>query len=197
MAAESGAANPLGLWETYRETANRGYLAQYRRQRWSRFAECRIWLGQEALAGLSWDQGLTLFRSSGASGIKEFRSNQLEEVRDALDFLLYDTITLEIRFAECAARGGSYYLPGWGKEFVSYLLCLRDPSLFGIWQTYVPRALRLMGKCPPNLGKGHLGLGYLDLLDALQRVRQETGLADFRGVDEYCFAVTRRYKPLL
>ena len=197
MAAESGAANPLGLWETYRETANRGYLAQYRRQRWSRFAECRIWLGQEALAGLSWDQGLTLFRSSGASGIKEFRSNQLEEVRDALDFLLYDTITLEVRFAECAASGGSYHLPGMGKEFVSYLLCLRDPSLFGIWQTYVPRALRLMGLCPPNLGKGHLGLGYLDLLDALQRVRQETGLADFRGVDEYCFAVTRRYKPLL
>ena len=197
MAAESGAANPLGLWETYRETANRGYLAQYRRQRWSRFAECRIWSGQEALAGLSWDQGLTLFRSSGASGIKEFRSNQLEEVRDALDFLLYDTITLEVRFAECAASGGSYHLPGMGKEFVSYLLCLRDPSLFGIWQTYVPRALRLMGLCPPNLGKGHLGLGYLDLLDALQRVRQETGLADFRGVDEYCFAVTRRYKPPL
>ena len=197
MAADSGAAKPLGLWETYRETANRGYLAQYRRQRWSRFAECRILLGQEALAGLSWDQGLTLFRSSGASGIKEFRSNQLEEVRDALDFLLYDTITLEVRFAECAASGGSYHLPGMGKEFVSYLLCLRDPSLFGIWQTYVPRALRLMGLCPPNLGKGHLGLGYLDLLDALQRVRQETGLADFRGVDEYCFAVTRRYKPLL
>ncbi len=197
MAAEPGAAKPLGLWETYRETANRGYLAQYRRQRWSRFAECRILLGQEALAGLSWDQGLTLFRSSGASGIKEFRSNQLEEVRDALDFLLYDTITLEVRFAECAASGGSYHLPGMGKEFVSYLLCLRDPSLFGIWQTYVPRALRLMGLCPPNLGKGHLGLGYLDLLDALQRVRQETGLADFRGVDEYCFAVTRRYKPLL
>ena len=146
--------------------AHRGYLANYRRRRWSRFAEYRIWLVQEALAGLSWDHALTLFRSSAARGIKEFRTNQLEEVRDALDFLLYDTITLEIRFAECAGSGGSYHLPGWSKEFVSYLLCLRDPSLFGIWQPYVPRALRLMGKGPPNLGKGHLGLGYLDLLDA-------------------------------
>ena len=197
MAAKSGATKPLGLWETYREASHRGYLAEYRRRRWSRFAECRIWLAQEGLAGLSWDQGLTLFRSSGARGIKEFRTNQLEEVRDALDFLLYDTITLEIRFAECAGNGGSYHLPGLGKEFVSYLLCLRDPSLFGIWQSYVPKALRLMGSCPPNLGKGHLGLGYLDLLDALQGVRQETGLADFRAVDEYCYAVTRRHKQLI
>ncbi len=195
MAAESGAADPLGLWDVYREAANRGYLAEYRRRRWSRFAECRAWLSQEELVGLSWDQVLTLFRSSGASGIREFQTNQLEEVRDALDFLLYDTITLEIRFAECAASGGSYHLPGLGKEFVSYLLCLRDPSLFGVWQSYVPRALRLMGKCPPNLGKGHLGLGYLDLLDALQGVRRETGLDDFRGVDEYCYAITRRDKP--
>ena len=197
MAGESGATKHLGLWETYREVAHRGYLANYRRRRWSRFAEYRIWLVQEALAGLSWDHALTLFRSSGARGIKEFRTNQLEEVRDALDFLLYDTITLEIRFAECAGSGGSYHLPGWSKELVSYLLCLRDPSLFGIWQPYVPRALRLMGKGPPNLGKGHLGLGYLDLLDALQGVRQETGLADFRAVDEYCYAVTRRHKPLI
>ncbi len=195
MAAKSGPAKALGPWQFYRETANLGYLAEYRRRRWSRFAECQNWLAQEALAGLSWDQGLTLFRSSGASGIREFRTNQLEEVRDALDFLLYDTITLEVRFAECAASGGSYHLPGLGKEFVSYLLCLRDPSLFGVWQSYVPRALRLMGKCPPNLGKGHLGLGYLDLLDALQGVRRETGLDDFRGVDEYCYAITRRYKP--
>jgi hypothetical protein len=195
MATESGAAEPLGLWDVYREAANRGYLAEYRRRRWSRFAECRVWLAQEELAGLSWDQVLTLFRSSGASGIREIRTNPMEEVRDALDFLLYDTITLEIRFAECAAIGGSYHLPGLGKEFVSYLLCLRDPSLFGVWQSYVPRALRLMGKCPPNLGKGHLGLGYLDLLDALQGVRRETGLNDFRGVDEYCYAITRRYKP--
>ena len=195
MAAESSAAEPLGLWDVYREVANRGYLAEYRRRRWSRFAECRAWLAQEELVGLSWDQVLTLFRSSGSSGIREFQTNPLEEVRDALDFLLYDTITLEIRFAECAASGGSYHLPGLGKEFVSYLLCLRDPSLFGVWQSYVPRALRLMGKCPPNLGKGHLGLGYLDLLDALQGVRRETGLDDFRGVDEYCYAITRRYKP--
>ena len=197
MAVRSGAAKPIGLWEFYQETANRGYLAEYRRRRWSRFAECRNWLAQESLAELSWDQGITLFRASGARGIREFRTNQLEEVRDTLDFLLYDTITLEVRFAECAASGGSYHMPGVGKEFVSYILCLRDPSLFGIWQPYVPRALRLMGRCPANLGKGHLGLGYLDLLDGLQRVKQESEVADFRAVDEYCFAVTRQYKPLI
>ena len=197
MAAEFGATKPLGLWEAYREAADRGSLSEYRRCRWSRFAECRDWLTQEALAGLSWDQVLTLFRSSGARGIKGFQTNQLEEVRDALDFLLYDTIMLEGRFAECAGSGGSYHLPGLGKEFVSYLLCLRDPSLFGIWQPYVLRALQLMGKRPSNLGKEHLGLAYLDLLDALQGVRQETGLTDFRGVDEYCYAITRRYKPLI
>ena len=82
MAAESGAAKPLELWESYREAASRGYLAEYRRLRWSRFAECRNLLAQEALAGLSWDHALTLYRSSGAKGIGEFRTNQLEEIRD-------------------------------------------------------------------------------------------------------------------
>ena len=201
MAAGTGTSKPLELWqaywEVYREADNQGYLAEYRRLRWSRFEEIRFWLTQEALAQLSWDQALTLFRASGARGIREFRTNQLEEVRDSLDFLLYDTITLEGRFAECASKEGSYHLPGMGKEFLSYLLCMREPQLFGIWQTYVPRALRLLGKCPPNLGKGHLGLGYLDLLDALQGVRREAGLADFPAVDEYCFAVTRRYRPLI
>ena len=165
-------------------------MAAYRRRGWSRFAECRSWLAQESLTELSWDQGLIPFRASGAREIRDFRTNQLEEVRDTRDFLLCGTITLEVRFAECASSGGSYHGPGMVKEFVSYILCLRDPSLFGIWQPYVPRALRLMSRCPTNLGKGYLGLGYLDLLDAFQRVKQESGLADFRAVDEYCYAVT-------
>ena len=41
---------------------------------------------------------------------------------------MYDTIRLEGRFQECAAEGGAYKSAGAEKEFVSYLLCLKDPN---------------------------------------------------------------------
>ncbi len=137
------------------------------------------------------DQALSIYRAGGGTRGRQFQTNPIEEIRDSLDFLLYDTITLEGRFQECASEQGAYRLAGAGKEFTSFLLCLREPSLFGIWNAYVERALRVLDMYPPALGKGHLGLRYLDLLDALQEVKQLAGLTDFPAVDEFCYAVTR------
>mgnify|MGYP001580589210 CR=1 FL=1 len=38
-------------------------------------------------------------------------------------------------------------------------------------------------------------LANLDLLEVLQRARQQLGLAHFPAVDEFCYAVSRRRKP--
>ena len=132
-----------------------------------------------------------MFRASGSKGIKEFGANKIDEIRESLDFLLYDPVSLEGRFAECVALDGAYHCGGFDKEFVTFLLCLREPSLFGIWQPYVVKALKIFGNCPLNFGKGHVGLAYLDLLDALMEIRRVTGLSDFISVDEYCYAITR------
>jgi hypothetical protein len=140
------------------------------------------------------DQALCLYRASGGTRCRQFQTNPIEEIRDSLDFLLYDTITLEGRFEECVSEQGAYRLAGAGKGFMSYLLCLRDPSLFGIWNPNVERALRLLNLYPPTMGRGHLGLGYLDLLDVLQEVKRRVGLADFAAVDEFCYGLARAAK---
>jgi len=194
MGSGPGSSKGLALADTYQQVVSSGQLDRYRKRRWQRAKEYVAWLTQSALLEMSMDQALCLYRASGGIRGGQFRTNPVEEIRDSLDFLLYDTITLEGRFEECASEQGAYRLAGAGKGFISYLLCLRDPSLFGIWNPYVERALRALDLYPPTLGKGHLGLRYLDLLDALQRVKQLEGLADFAAVDEYCYGVTQAAK---
>ncbi|HEU0022323.1 MAG TPA: hypothetical protein VFR55_11715, partial [Dehalococcoidia bacterium] len=127
----------------------------------------------------------------GSRHSQDFKTNSIGEIRDSLDFLLYDTIKLESRFDECVSPGGAYQLAGAGKEFVSYLLCLREPGLFGLWNSQVERTVKFLGLYPATLSKGHWGLRYLDLLDALQRVRLQMGLVDFREVDRFAHWVAR------
>ena len=190
-----GTGQALPLQETFRWAAGQGQMEQHHRRRWGQAEKLAAWLGQEALATLTEDQALALYRISGGARTAQFRTNPIAEVRDSLDFLLYDTIKLESRFAECAAADGAYKLAGAGKELASCLLCLREPGLFAPWRPYTERALRRLGMYPATLKQGHLGLGYLDLLDALQVVRQQLALADFRWVDSFCYTVGQSNRP--
>src|SRR5918999_6215684 len=140
-------ANPrqLALLESYQRAIELGQLEGYRKHRWHRAEEFTSWLIQSALPSLSMQQALDLYRASGGNRSGEFKANPIEEIRESLDFLLYDTIKLEGRFDECASDEGAYKLSGAGKEFMSYLLCLREPALFGIWNSHAERALRPWG----------------------------------------------------
>ena len=177
--------------QAYRETAQTGKLATFWKRRWERAAEMADWLEQPRLASLTVQQARALYRASGSGKSREFTGNSLAEIGDTLDFLLYDTITLEARFNECVAHDGAYKLAGAGKEFISYLLCLKQPGLLGVWNTSAERALRRLERYPGGLAKGHWGLRYMDLLEATHRLRPEYGLADFREVDEFCYFVSR------
>lgn len=180
------------LAQAYRETAQTGTLARFWKRRWERAPEMAGWLEESQLPSLDERQTMTLYRASGSGKAKEFAANPLAEVRDTLDFLLYDTITLEARFNECVAGDGAYKLAGAGKEFISYLLCLKQPGLLGVWNTAAERALRRLDRYPRGLARGHWGLRYMDLLEASHRLRPEYGLADFREVDEFCYFVSRQ-----
>ena len=184
----------IALQDAYQQALASGVLDSYRMRRWQRGPEFASWLTQDQLAVLTAEQALVLYRASGGRRSREFGSNPIEEIRDSVDFLLFDTIKLEGRFDECASTGGGFKLEGAGKEFVSYLLCLKDPNLFALWSTHGDRALRRMGIYPRGLEKGNLGMAYMDILEALQRVRLLMGLSDFRVVDEFAYAVTRPVK---
>ncbi|CAI8011071.1 hypothetical protein GBAR_LOCUS7202 [Geodia barretti] len=168
-----------------------GADSAYRKRRWGRAAEFAGWLEQDAPESLSADNALRLYRASGGREPIAFSVTAIDELRDSLDFLLYDTIKLEGRFDECASPEGGYMLPGAGKEFVSWLLCLRNPALLGVWNSNAERMLKRIGAYPDTMNRGPIGIRYLDLMEALAWVRARLGIRNFIEVDVLAYLSTR------
>ena len=166
-------------------------LATYRRRKWARSMEFAGWIDEAALPSLTKEQALSLYVASGGAHRQNFNSNPIDEIRDSLDFLLYDTVKLEGRFQECADDAGAFKLTGAGKDFVSYLLCLSEPRLFAVWNANAEKVLRKLGLEVEALRRGPMGIAYIDLLEESELVRQRLGLADFRSVDEFFYSVSR------
>ena len=174
------------LAETFRKAQQDGELNAFRKRRWGNDGRAD-WLDQDYLTALTEAEALALYRGAGGRQAKRFGANPIADVRDAVDFLLYDTIKLENRFEECATESGGFGLAGAGKEWPSYLLTLREPTLFAPWSPHTERALRRLGMLPPGLRSGHPGLCYIDLLDILGSLAHRMQMADFRNVDEFCY----------
>ena len=191
MVTRSVGADWLTLGEAFRAVQGDPVLQKYRRRRWSRAGEFAEWLAEAALPSLSMDQALAVYSASGGARRQDFQLNSIEEVRDSLDFLLFDTVKLEGRFQECAAEDGGFKLAGAGKEFVSYLLCVAQPTLLAVWNSNAERALRKLGINTNSLKQGPMGIAYIDLLEALSAVRRGMALPDFRWVDEFAYSLTR------
>lgn len=175
-----------GLEETFRRADQAGELDGFRRRRWGNDGRAN-WLDQDYLTALTEAEASALYRGAGGRQSKRFTGNPIADVRDAVDFLLYDTIKLENRFEECATETGGFGLAGAGKEWPSYLLTLREPTLFAPWSPHTERTLRRLGMLPAGLRNGHPGLCYIDLLDSLAIMARRLHLPDFRAVDEFCY----------
>ena len=191
MAAKPSAVDWVALSEAFAQAQAQPKQEAYRLRKWGRSVEFATWLDEGALPSLTMKQTLSLHSASGGARRREFNTNTIEEVRESLDFLLYDTVKLEGRFQECAADGGAYKLAGAGKEFISYLLCIMNPALFAVWNSNAERALRKLQVPTDLLHKGPLGVAYMDLLEASSLVRQRLGLAGFRALDEFSYSITR------
>jgi len=183
------------MLDGYQRALDQGLLESYRKKRWSRRGEFTGWLAQENLPDLTLDQSTAIFRASGGSRAAEFKANPIEEIRDTLDFLLYDDVKLEGRFDECAAEGGGFKLMGAGKEFSSYVLCLQDPSLFAVWNSNSGRLLRRTGILKTSMRTGPIGIQYLDVLDCLARLRYSLGFPDYMALDAFSYVMARRGSP--
>ena len=174
------------LADGFRLADQAGELETFRRRRWGSDGRAN-WLTQDHLPSLTEAEALILYRGAGGRQAKRFGSNPMADVRDAVDFLLYDTIKLENRFEECATESGGFGLAGAGKEWPSYLLTLREPALFAPWSPHTERALRRLGILPAGLRNGHPGLCYIDLLDTMGALAHRLHLPDFRSLDEFCY----------
>ena len=183
-------ADWVALRDAFQTVEAQPHLQEYRRRRWSKLGEFPEWIGEAALPKLTIEQALSLYAGSAGNRRQEFAANTIEEIRESLDLLIYDTIKLEGRFQECAAEDGAYKLAGAGKEFVSHMLCVRDHNLFAVWNSNSERAFRKLDVCTKSLRKAPLGISYMDMLEASEVVRSRLGLPDFLAVDEFVFAFT-------
>lgn len=183
------------LVSAFEKDLSNGTLHNYTEKKFGRCSEFSRWLTEDLLSLLSFEQSLDLYKSSGGRKTPQFKENSIEDIRDAIDFLLYDTIKLEGRFDECVSDIGAYKLHGAGKEFVSYLLNVRDPSLFGIWNQSSERALKLLGWYTTDLRKGPWGIRYIDMLDLLHRVQSRFQLPNLSTVDQFNYWLTR-FSPM-
>jgi hypothetical protein len=191
MVTRGNGTDWVALRSAFQTLETQHHLQKYSHRRWGRSDEFAGWIGEAALPKLTKEQALSLYAGSAGNRLQEFAANTIEDIRESLDFLMYDTIKLEGRFQECAAEGGAYKLAGAGKEFASYLLCLRDHSLFAVWNSNAERACQKLGVCMKPGRKGPLGIIYMDMLEASEVVRLRLSLADFRAVDDFAFSITR------
>ena len=161
--------------------------------RWDKASQFQVWLQQDALPNLTQEQANSLYSASGARKGKEFKTNSLEETCESLEFLLYDPLSLDGRFSECVDPEGAYTLKGSGKGFISYLLCIRYPQLFGHWSTYSDRSLKILSISRPKARRSAQGQGttYVQYLDLLWSVRRGTGMADFQELDRFLWWLAR------
>ena len=179
------------LGRAYSKAEAEPKIAKYRRRKWARLREFAGWIDEAALTSLNMEQAQLLYAASGGTHRQNFSNNPIDEIRDSLDFLLYDTVKLEGRFQECADDAGAFKLTGAGKDFVSYLLCLAKPRLFAVWNANAEKVLRKLGLDVAAFRRSPMGIGYIDLLEWSELVRQRLGLADFRSVDEFFYSVSR------
>ena len=56
-----------------------------------------------------------------------------------------------------SSAGGAYKLSGAGREFISWLLCLRNPALLCVWNANAERMLRRAGAYPRRHEAGASG----------------------------------------
>ena len=195
MASRSGIADPTTLREGFLAAQRSGGLPPAAGRRWRDCDRLAALLSEDALPSLSMDQAGALYRACGGAKGREFRTNPVEDIRDSLDFLLYDTIKLEGRFHECVADEGAYKLSGAGKELASFALCLREPRLFGVWNAGAERALRRLGMHPGTLNRGQWGVRYIDLLDAMHRLAARFGLSDLAEADRFAAWIAQQKNP--
>ena len=103
MVTRPGSADWLGSLQTYQQALADGRLDAYRNRRWRQSQEFAGWLDEQNIPSLAVDQAQAIYRASGSRKTKEFIAIPIEEIRDSLDFLLFDTLGLEKRFDESAS----------------------------------------------------------------------------------------------
>jgi hypothetical protein len=115
---------------------------------------------------------------------KTYIENGLEKIRASLDYLLYGTDELPLRFTNFASNPDSEYrLNGVGRAFASTALFLIDFQSYGIWNSAVNGGLLVLEMLPKK--RKLLGDQYVDIVKTLKQLQLMCKFEDLSVTDEF------------
>ena len=164
-----------------------GEIDEFRQRKWGHFELVDELSQEQRLLSLSLEEAELIFRGLPIpqSNRSRFLSNSIKDIRESLWFLLYGEAPYEIRAWELLDELGGYRLIGVDRPFVSALLCIKDPLLFGLANARVERALRRL-RLLPKFDSKESNAGKLQKIqEALWRVSQAAGFSDFTITDDF------------
>ncbi|MBI4200131.1 MAG: hypothetical protein HY535_06640 [Chloroflexi bacterium] len=181
------------LVRSFRELQGSGAMEGLWRLRWGREQEALALLQEERVRTLTLAEAETLHRSLPVSQRRrrEFLGNTIEQVREALWFLLYEQAPYEVRVWEVLDEGGGYRLRGADLCVVSALLGVHQPTSFGLADAMSIRALRRLGLLRPFAGNESYAGRFQKVQEALWRLRALAGFQDFQETDIFLGALAR------
>lgn len=159
-----------------------------RRKDWWEKLDYDKFITREAIDQLSAEDALKLYKNTGW-GVKlyphTFIENGIERIKDSLQYLLYGDAPLEERFTNVVDPNGSYKIKGTGREFASFLLCVKDPQEYGIWNGAVDDGLKLLKMTPRRKRGEKVGETYIKVLQVLKKLQDKCGFGDLQITDEF------------
>jgi hypothetical protein len=172
--------------EFRREDAKGGY-EERRREWWGKLGVKEL-ITEEGIERLDPDAALWLYKNVGWGAKlypRSFLESGIDSIKKALKYLLYGADPVEKRFFHVVDSRGDLKLAGAAREFASFLLCMRDPKSFAIWNGAVDAGLKMLGFLPARTRGEHVGVTYTKICQACEDVRQRAGFADLQATDEF------------
>ncbi len=99
-------------------------------------------------------------------------TKDMEKLRKALVYLQKEEIPIEIRLSG-VAKGGDFYLRGFGKNLITGLLHIFDWTKYGVWNNRSEKVLNKLRRLPYI--SSNFTNSYLDINNSLQTLARDIG----------------------
>ncbi|MBI4201717.1 MAG: hypothetical protein HY532_01200 [Chloroflexi bacterium] len=166
-------------------------LKRIRQRKWGKVERAKSLIQEDTLRELTLAQAEELYRCLPVpqQGRSVFLTNPIEEIREALSFLLYEQLMYEIRVYEFLDQGG--WLKGGNLSLAAALLCAKDSDLYGPISSNTEKGLKVL-EMVPIFDKNESQAGrFQKLQETLFYLYRISGLHDLRETDDFLEALAK------
>ncbi len=123
-------------------------------------------------------------KGSRTRKMSDFRSNDIQSIRESLYYVLYGDDSLHKRFSEVVDTDGSHKIHGGGHGFVSTLLHSFNPTKYAVWNNSAKNGLKALGLFSLVQYENTTGKKYQRLNELMKGIAKEYEFDDLSIVDD-------------